>query len=169
MLPRLPAFELADRAQSRQRRGEALIPMTGVPVLPMPEHIQSAADTAMRGVFTRAIRGHIDLRRAISERLASGHNLALDPEREILITHGAQHGLSVALRALLEPGDEIIIPAPTYFFDGLVRLAGALRTVELAAHYRKQKMAALVALEAELLRSVEELAGGNVVPLRLVS
>src|SRR5262249_6128192 len=43
---------------------------------------------------------------------------------ELLITHGAQHGMSIALRALLAPGDEVVVPAPTYFFDGMLRMAG---------------------------------------------
>ncbi|MEO3857130.1 pyridoxal phosphate-dependent aminotransferase [Acrocarpospora sp. B8E8] len=122
MLERLPAFALLDRAHAH---GAGSVPMAGVPVLPMPDHVVEAARRAAGQVFPRRTRGSAELRMAIAGRLAAEHRLSADPETELLITHGAQHGMSVVLRALLSPGDEVVIPAPTYFFDGMVRMAGA--------------------------------------------
>ncbi|MFD3482126.1 pyridoxal phosphate-dependent aminotransferase [Streptomyces sp. NPDC058665] len=90
----------------------------------MPSHVVEAVRTAAGQVFPRRSQGSTQLRRAISDHLAATLRLAVDPGTELLVTHGAQHGMSVALRALLKPGDEIIVPAPTYFFDGMMRLAG---------------------------------------------
>ncbi|GAA0981348.1 MULTISPECIES: pyridoxal phosphate-dependent aminotransferase [Streptomyces violaceusniger group] len=124
-LERLPALELADRARTAPPHHVAMVPFRGVPMLPMPEHVVEAARTAAGEVFPRNSRGSEELRQAIASRLEATYGLAVDPGRELLITHGAQHGMSVALRALLSPGDDVVIPAPSYFFDGMIRLAGA--------------------------------------------
>lgn len=121
MLDRLPALALAERARER---GSDLVPTAGVPVLPMPEHVVEAVTGAAGRPFPRVSRGSASLRAALAESVAD-LGLRVDPDRELLITHGAQHGMSVALRALLSPGDEVLVPAPTYFFDGMVRMAGA--------------------------------------------
>lgn len=115
-MERLPALALADRA-----RELPVVPMQGVPTLPMPDHVLEAVRRAATQVLPRQSRGWPELRRVLAERLG----LATDPDRELLVTHGAQQGMSVVLRALLAPGDEVVVPAPTYFFDGMVRMAGA--------------------------------------------
>lgn len=119
-MERLPALALADRARKR-----TLVPMAGVPALPMAEHVIEAVHRAAGQVRPRHTRGLPELRHAIAAHLARTFGLDVEPERELLVSHGAQHGMSVALRALVSPGDEIIVPAPTYFFDGMVRMAGA--------------------------------------------
>ncbi|MYW04288.1 pyridoxal phosphate-dependent aminotransferase [Streptomyces sp. SID3343] len=124
-LERLPALELADRARTATPGRVAAVAFRGVPMLPMPEHVVEAARAAAGEVFPRRSRGSAELRRAIASRLEAVHGVVVDPENELLITHGAQHGMSVALRALLSPGDEVLVPAPSYFFDGMIRMAGA--------------------------------------------
>lgn len=125
MLNRLPALGFTERVARVAREG-ALIPVCGVPVVPMPVHVVEAASMAAGQVFARRTRGALDLRRAISGALEAAHGLSVEAETELLITHGAQHGMSVALRALLDAGDEVVVPAPTYFFDGVIRMAGAI-------------------------------------------
>lgn len=119
-MERLPALALAERARERP-----VVPMSGVPVLPMPEHVLAAVREAATRPLPRQSRGWPELRRVVAAHLGREFGLAVDPDRELLVTHGAQHGMSVVLRALLSPGDEVVIPAPTYFFDGMVRMAGA--------------------------------------------
>lgn len=114
MLSRLAALELGDRAQDRPDP----VALAGVPVLPMPEHVIEAVRRVAGTPFARVSRGSPTLRAALARTVAA------DPD-ELLITHGAQHGMSIALRALLAPGDEVLIPTPTYFFDGMVTMAGA--------------------------------------------
>jgi aminotransferase len=58
--------------------------------------------------------GMIELRRAIAGYLESRFQLEYDPADEILVTVGASEGIDLALRALVEPGDEVIAPDPTY-------------------------------------------------------
>lgn len=126
MYDRLPTLDLWERTAARRRRGADIVPMQGVPMLPMPPHVVDAVVRSAGAVFARESRGSDALRSAIASHLGSRFGLDVDPGRELVITHGAQHGMSIALRALLSPGDEVLIPAPTYFFDSMVRMAGAL-------------------------------------------
>ncbi|MET7994012.1 pyridoxal phosphate-dependent aminotransferase [Amycolatopsis sp. NPDC005232] len=119
-MERLPALDLADRAREWD-----VVPMQGVPALPMPRHVLEAVRETAARVLPRQSRGWPELRRVLANHLGDSFGLAVDPERELLVTHGAQHGMSVVLRALLSPGDEVLVPAPTYFFEGMVRMAGA--------------------------------------------
>lgn len=124
-LPALGAMSTRDRAARRTRDGQRILPLVGAPVLPMPEHVRRAVVAAMDRPDPRDTRGLPELRAAIAAELESEHGLRLDPERRLLITHGAMHGLSLVLRTVLAPGDEVLVPTPTYFFDGAVREAGA--------------------------------------------
>lgn len=125
MVGRLPALAFAERVAASVLAGEEVIPVRGVPVLPMPPHVVEAAAEAAGQVFPRRTRGALDLRQAIASALTRVHDITVNAETELLITHGAQHGMSIALRALLTAGDEVVVPSPTYFFDGMIRMAGA--------------------------------------------
>jgi len=59
-------------------------------------------------------QGEPNLRAAVAEKLARDNRLAYDPAAEILITDGATCGLATALAALLQPGDEVLVPDPIY-------------------------------------------------------
>jgi aspartate/methionine/tyrosine aminotransferase len=68
-------------------------------------------------------RGLPALREAIAAHVAREGNLLLD-ETNVVVTNGAMQALNMVMRALLNPRDEVLLPAPCYFFDGVVRLAG---------------------------------------------
>ncbi|MFC4054970.1 pyridoxal phosphate-dependent aminotransferase [Actinomadura syzygii] len=123
--PRLGAMSTLARAARSARDGVRILPLVGAPVLPMPEHVRRAVAEAMNRPDPRDTRGLPELRAAIAAELAREHGFRVDPERRLLITHGAMQGLSLVLRTVLAPGDEVIVPTPTYFFDGAVREAGA--------------------------------------------
>ncbi len=59
------------------------------------------------------VAGYLELREAIALRYWKENRLKVDKE-EIIVTHGAQHALVVAMLSLLDPGDEILIPDPYY-------------------------------------------------------
>lgn len=125
MYDRLPTLELWERTAARREAGQDIVPMQGVPTLSMPEHVVKAVSESAGKAFPRAPRGLMVLKASIAEHLNARFGLRSEPDTELLVTHGAQHGMSIALRALLAPGDEVLIPAPTYFYDALVRMAGA--------------------------------------------
>ncbi|WP_033288921.1 pyridoxal phosphate-dependent aminotransferase [Amycolatopsis jejuensis] len=121
--PALGAMTTRDRAA---RAGVRILPLVGAPVLPMPEHVRQAVTAAMDQPDPRDSRGLPDLRAAIAAELSDVHGLPVDPDQRLLITNGAMHGLSLVLRTVLAPGDEVIVPTPAYFFDGAIRESGAV-------------------------------------------
>jgi len=58
--------------------------------------------------------GTIELREAVAEYLQQREGLIYNPKNQILITVGVSEGLDLALRAILNPGDEVIVPEPSY-------------------------------------------------------
>ena len=77
--------------------------------------------------------GFIELRRQISRYLARKYNVEYDPATEIVVTVGASEGIDIALRALAGPGDEVIIPEPSFVaYKGCTTFTGATPvTIEL--------------------------------------
>ena len=70
--------------------------------------------------------GFIELRKEISNYLKRRFNLTYNPEDEILVTVGGSEGIDLALRALVGPGDEIIIPEPSFVaYKGCATFCGA--------------------------------------------
>lgn len=71
--------------------------------------------------------GLLELRRAISGALGQRYGVQYDPAEEILITVGVSQGLDLALRALLDPGSEVLIPDPAYVaYPPCVAMAGGV-------------------------------------------
>ena len=69
--------------------------------------------------------GMPELRQELSRYLKAHYNLNYDPDSELLITVGVSEGLDLTMRAILDPGDEVIIPDPHYVsYDACVILAG---------------------------------------------
>lgn len=85
----------------------------GEPQFATPQHICEAATRAMRDGFTRYTpsQGLLSLREAMSGKLGRVNGLDVPPDR-IIATNGALSGLYTTCRALLEPGDEMLIPDP---------------------------------------------------------
>lgn len=111
--------------EARIAAGGRVFSLKGGPVKPFPPHVRQAVMEALDGPDLRPSRGLLDLREAIANLLLEECRAAIEPESQLLITNGAMHGLSVVFRTLLEPGDQVVIPAPAFFFDGLIRLARA--------------------------------------------
>jgi aminotransferase len=71
--------------------------------------------------------GILELRRAIAARWASLYGVAYDPEQEVLVTIGGSEALYLALTAILDPGDEVLIPQPCFVsYEPEVTLAGGV-------------------------------------------
>lgn len=102
----------------------------GDPDLPTPAHIVAAAKRAMRdGRCDHATHpaGLIELRRAIAAKLARDNGVIADPDTEITVTTGGQEGLYVIVQALLNPGDEILVPDPRYSsYDAAIGRTGGV-------------------------------------------
>ena len=88
----------------------------GEPDLITPYHIRNAAINSIVDGETQYTpnRGLLSLREEISAYLAQRYQIHYDPQKEILVTVGASESIDVALRALIAPGDEVLVPEPSY-------------------------------------------------------
>lgn len=88
----------------------------GEPDFVTPGHIAAAAIAAIERGETHYTSnfGLIELRRAVSDHLDRHYGLLYDPATELLITTGVSEGLNITFQALLDPGDEVLIPEPYY-------------------------------------------------------
>lgn len=127
--PIKPSITLAVTAKAARLKAEGIDVISfgaGEPDFDTPEHIKEAARKGLdRGVSKYTdVAGTLALRKAIAAELSRVHHTQLSPE-EILVSSGAKHCLYNIFQALLDPGDEVIIPAPYWVsYPDMVRLAG---------------------------------------------
>jgi len=88
----------------------------GEPDFKTPWHICEAAVDALKKGYTgyTPSSGYPELRQAVTQELENRYGVRYDPETEIIITVGSSQAMDLALRAILDPGDEVIIPDPYY-------------------------------------------------------
>ena len=88
----------------------------GNPDLPMPEYVaQRLRDHLQSGYMPYThYYGLPELRQALAQKLKDEWQITADPETELLISMGVQEGLYAAMRGVLHPGDEVLIPSPHY-------------------------------------------------------
>ena len=89
------------------------------------ETLRASLEDARTAHYTLPIGG-LPLREAVADKLARVNGLDVDPRRNVLVTPGSDSGLWFAMAALLEPGDEVIVPDPSYPSNAVnCRLLGA--------------------------------------------
>ncbi len=88
----------------------------GEPDFKTPYSIRNAAIDSLVDGETQYTgnRGLIELRNEIALYMQERYGLSYDPETDILVTIGASEAIDAALRALIEPGDEVLVPEPSY-------------------------------------------------------
>jgi aminotransferase len=99
----------------------------GEPDFTTPWHISEAAIYSLEKGQTMytSNSGMPELRSELSRYLKDSYKLSYDPNAELLITVGVSEALDLTMRALLDPGDEVILPDPHYVsYDACVSLAG---------------------------------------------
>lgn len=111
-----------------QSSGRPLISlMRGEPDFPTPAAITAAAAAALaRGRTSYPDnRGEMVLREAVAAKLARDNAITCSPATEILVTTGATFGIYAVLTAVLNDGDEVLVPDPVYdAYQSPIRLAG---------------------------------------------
>jgi aspartate aminotransferase len=126
-----PSSTLAITAKANELKKQGLDVVglgAGEPDFNTPQHIIDAAITAMQEGKTKytATSGIIELKEAICEKLKKDNGLTYKPS-QILVTNGAKHALYNVFQAILEPGDEVIIPIPYWVsYPEQVLLAGGV-------------------------------------------
>ena len=124
-----PSLTLAISAKAKAMKAEGIDVCSfsaGEPDFPTPKHICEAAQQAIDAGKTRygAVAGELRLREAIANKLQTKNKLSYEAEN-IIVTNGGKHSLYGLMQALIEPGDEVIIPAPYWVsYPEMVKLAG---------------------------------------------
>ncbi|KAM3100726.1 pyridoxal phosphate-dependent aminotransferase [Phormidesmis sp. 146-12] len=124
-----PSLTLAIDAKAKAMKRDGIDVCSfsaGEPDFDTPEHIKLAAETALKQGKTRygPAAGEPRLREAIAHKLQTDNHLNYQPEN-IIVTNGGKHSLYNLMMALIEAGDEVIIPAPFWVsYPEMVKLAG---------------------------------------------
>jgi aspartate/methionine/tyrosine aminotransferase len=106
-----------DHIVAARAAGQNIIPLqVGDPDFPTPQPILEVATKAMQNGLTHygPSTGYPELRRAAALKLARDNGLEYDPATEILVTHGGIHAYYLAMQSILSPGDEVLIPDPSW-------------------------------------------------------
>jgi aspartate/methionine/tyrosine aminotransferase len=123
------AMEVLEKAYAMERAGASVIHLEiGEPDFPPPTEAVEACRAALAGGETHYTdsRGLPALREAIAADRARRTGVAIDPER-VLVTSGTSPALLLVVSLLLEPGDEVIVPAPHYpCYPNFVRFCGGV-------------------------------------------
>jgi aspartate aminotransferase len=130
--PIKPSITLAVTAKAAKLKAAGVDVISfgaGEPDFDTPTHIKEAVRAALErpggatGKYTD-VGGVPALRKAIADELSAVHKVAIDPD-QVLVSTGAKHSLYNLFMALLDPGDEVLIPAPYWVsYPDMVMLAG---------------------------------------------
>jgi aspartate/methionine/tyrosine aminotransferase len=118
---------LAEVREARARGVNIVSLMRGEPDFATPAHIAEACTKALREGRTGYPdnRGELNFREAVALKLQRDNGLTFDPATEIIATSGATFGIYAALTALLNEGDEVLLPDPIYdAYQSPIFLAG---------------------------------------------
>ena len=110
----------------------------GQPDFVTPWHIREAAIASLEEgkTYYTSNAGTVELREAISAYMSRRFSLKYDAKSEIFVTVGGSEAIDVAIRALINPGDEVILPTPSFVCYGpIAKMAGAT-VVELPTYAR---------------------------------
>ncbi len=140
-----PTLTMNARAQALKAEGKSIISLgVGEPDFDTPEHIKQAAIDALHNGATRytPVEGTPELKQAIQRKFKTDNNLSYSLD-QILVSCGAKHSIYNIMQATLNPGDEVIIPAPYWVsYPDMALLAEAKPVVIQTALEQSLKMTA---------------------------
>ena len=148
------SITLAIDAQAKRMKAEGQDVVgfgAGEPDFGTPKHIIDAAKAALDAGETRYTpsSGTLKLRQAVCDKLRRDNGLAYEPS-QIIVSNGAKHSLYNAFQALLNPGDEVIVPSPYWVsYPELIRMADGV-PVYVQAHEEDAFVLKPAALEAAI-------------------
>jgi aspartate aminotransferase len=114
------------KSKDLQAKGIDIINLSvGEPDFNTPDHVKAAAKKAIDDnySFYSPVPGYNDLKEAIVRKLKRENNLEYRPE-DVVVSNGAKHSIANAIMAIIDKGDEVIVPAPYWVsYTDLVKLA----------------------------------------------
>ena len=124
-----PTLAIDARAKEMKAQGVDVIGFgAGEPDFPTPDYICEAAKEALDLGKTRytPASGTFELRKAICDKLERDNDLYYKPQ-DIVVSSGAKHSLYNVFQAIIDPGDEVLIPTPCWVsYPEMVRMAGGV-------------------------------------------
>ena len=134
---------MSQKSSEMTAQGIDVINMSvGEPDFNTPDHIKEAAKKAIDENYSRysPVPGYMDLRKAIVRKLERENRLSYLPN-EILVSNGAKQSVCNTIMALVNDGDEVIIPAPYWVsYPQMVKLAGGTPVIVNATFEQNFKM-----------------------------
>jgi len=131
-----PTLAVSAKAAALRAKGLDVISFgAGEPDFDTPSHIKEAAKRALDAGATKytQVEGTPALRAAVAKWLGKAHNLSFEAS-EIIVSAGAKQSLFNAMHAIVDEGDEVIIPAPAWgSYNEIVKMAGGRPVVVLGA------------------------------------
>ena len=125
-------LKMAKMARELKAQGKDIIDLSlGEPDFDTPTHIKDAAKKALDDGFTKytPVNGLLDLRQAIVKKLDRDNNLQYTVN-QIVVSNGAKQSVYNLCMALLDPGDEVILPAPYWVsYYEIVKMAGGIPVI----------------------------------------
>jgi len=112
-----PTVAMGDRVNALKAEGHKIIGLqTGDPDFSTPAAVFEIAQRSIKDGFTHYApsRGMPEMRRAAAVKLQRDNDVSYDPDGELLISHGGIHAYYLAMQAVLNPGDDVLIPDPTW-------------------------------------------------------
>ncbi|NLF63788.1 MAG: pyridoxal phosphate-dependent aminotransferase [Chloroflexi bacterium] len=130
-VPASATLAVNDKAKALQRAGRDIIALAGGdPDFATPEHITEAAFTAIRNGRTHyaaPTKGIVPLLEAIAEKMSRENGVQVEAGTDIIVTPGSKWALFLALSALLNPGDEVLILEPYWVsYPPMIHMAGGV-------------------------------------------
>lgn len=123
------AFEVLAKARELERSGKSIVHLEiGEPDFDTPAHIKEAAIRALHDGFTHYTpsAGLLEAREAVAEFIEVTRGIPVDPD-EVVITPGSKPVMFFAILALVNPGDEVIVPNPGYpIYESVARFVGGV-------------------------------------------
>ncbi len=139
-------------ARELKEKGKDIISLSiGEPDFDTPKNICEAANKAMLNGQTHytPVSGTLELRTAISNKLLTENNLEFSP-LEIIVSNGAKQSLLNAVLALVNPGDEVLLPAPFWVsYPSMVTYAGGV-SVEIEGKVENNYKVTAAQLESQI-------------------
>lgn len=123
-----------DKANKMEKEeGKKLIHLEiGRPDFNTPQNIIDACKKALDEgkVHYTANAGIIELRKSIAKKYKTRYNLDYDPATQVLVTNGVAEAIYTAIRALLDPGDQVLVPNPTWINYEIVPQTGFIEPID---------------------------------------
>jgi aspartate aminotransferase len=131
-----PSATIAVDSKAKQMKAQGIDVIgfgAGEPDFDTPDFIKESAIKALKAGKVRytPAEGTLELRTAVAEKLKRDNNLTYAPE-QVIVNIGAKHSIYAAMQAVIDPGDEVIMPAPFWVtYPETIKLAeGTMKVVE---------------------------------------